>query len=76
MPNSLSSLPNNLAKGLHKSKYKRCKSFLEYVQVKKGSLIFKYLNCGKTKKKVFMNISRKHSQTLTNFVTEALINFV
>ena len=76
MPSSLSSLPDNLGKGLHKGKYKRCKSFLEYVKVKKGSLIFKYLNCDKSTKKGFMKISRKHSQTLTNFVTEALINFV
>ena len=41
----LSSLIDNLAKGLHKSKCKDCKSSLEYMKVNNGLLTFKPVDC-------------------------------
>ena len=41
MANSLSILADNLAEGLHKSKYKDCKSCLEYVTDNDDLLVFK-----------------------------------
>ena len=45
MARSLSSLTNNLAKGLYKTKCKKYKSGLQYFMVKDNTLAFKHLGC-------------------------------
>ena len=53
MSNSLSSCTNNLSDRLHKDKCKDCKPYLEYMKVKDGSLIFRYLSRRKKHEKEF-----------------------
>ena len=53
MASSLSSLTDNLAKGLHKATYKDFKPSLEYMAVKNGLLICKYVGYYKTFEKTF-----------------------
>ena len=55
MSSSLSSLADNLAKGLHSSKCTDCKSLLEYTYTKDEDklLIFNCLNCNKNYDKDF-----------------------
>ena len=47
MASSLSSLADNLAEGLHNSKCNDCKSYLEYMNVKDGLLLFNCSDCNK-----------------------------
>ena len=53
MLSSLSSLADNLAEGLHNSKSKDCKSYLEYIKSQDNLLILKCLDCNKKRKKCF-----------------------
>lgn len=53
MSNSLSSCTNNLSDRLHKDKCKDCKPYLEYMKVKDGSLIFRYLSLREKHEKEF-----------------------
>ena len=53
MPSSLSSLVNNLSKGLHNDKCKDCKSCLDYISTKDNQLIFKFIKFSKNHKKHF-----------------------
>lgn len=53
MTSSLSSLTNNLAKGLYKATYKDFKPSLEYTAVKNGLMICKYVGYYKTFEKTF-----------------------
>ena len=45
MTSSLSSLVDNLAKGIYKTKYKACDCFLEYESVKDNSTIYRCTSC-------------------------------
>ena len=45
MASSLSNLVDNLAKGVHKIKYKDCNCFLEYESVKANLIKYKCLSC-------------------------------
>ena len=53
MLDSLSDLVDNLARGLQKEKFKKCKCSLEYITVKDDSLIIRCLNCNKNCEKEF-----------------------
>ena len=53
MSSSLSSLPDNLAEGLHNSKCKVCKSCLKYIKFEDKLLVFNCSDCNKIFKKEF-----------------------
>ena len=53
MVSSLSSLPDNIKKGLDKGKCENCKSYLEYMTVNDGFLVFKCVNSNKNYEKTF-----------------------
>ena len=48
MANSLSSLVDNLAKGIHKIKCKDCDYFLEYESIKDNLIKHRYLSFNKS----------------------------
>ena len=54
----LSSLADNLAEELHKSKYKDCRCCLEYVTVNYVSLIFKCVDCNEIMRKSLACLSK------------------
>lgn len=60
---SLSSLTDNLAKGLHKGKGKDCKSSLEYMSANNGLLTFKCVNCNKPYEKKFEDLFKRFQST-------------
>ena len=47
MANLLSNLVHNLAKKIHKIKYKDCDCFLEYKSAENDLIKYKYLSCSK-----------------------------
>ena len=67
MASSLSSLANNLAKGLHKIKYEKNKSGPEHAAVKYKALIFKCLDCDKNYEKKFNENLTKRFQNKYQF---------
>ena len=61
---SLSSLSDNLAEGLYKSKYRDCKASLECMITKDDLKTFKCLDCNKTYEKKFDgNLLRRFQNT-------------
>ena len=67
MISSLSSLTDNLAKGLYKGKCKDCKSSLEYLTAKDGLLVFKCVDNTKTYDKRFYEDSFKRFKSIYQF---------
>ena len=54
MASSLSSIVDNLAEGIHKTKCKSCGIFLKYKHVKANLIIYKCLSCNKLTQKSLM----------------------
>ena len=64
MGSSSSKLANNFSKGLHKEKYKNCKSDLAYVTVNNGSLLFRRVDCKKHYEKMFdKDLTKRYENT-------------
>ena len=60
MANLLSNLVHNLAKKIHKIKYKDCDCFLEYKSVENDLIKYKCLSCSKDYLKKLALESRMH----------------
>ena len=75
MLDSLSDLVDNLAGGLQKEKFKKCKCSLEYITVKDDSLIIRCLNCNKNCEEEFDEGVKNNLLMDTDFVYVILINF-
>ena len=64
MSSPLSSLVDNLSKGIHNNKCIDCKSCLEYIKIKDNQLIFNFQKCNKNYKKEFdKNLIQRFANT-------------
>ena len=64
MSSPLSSLADNLSKGIHNNKCIDCKSCLEYIKIKDNQLIFNFQKCNKNYKKEFdKNLIQRFANT-------------
>ena len=76
MGSSLSSITDNRAEGLKKSKCKDCRSCLCYMRAKDGLLVFKSVDFNKNYEKEFDEDLAKRFANTYDFVTVKLTNFV
>ena len=67
LASSLSRLPDNLAEGLHNSKCKDCKLYLQYVNVKDGLLLCNCSDCNKNYEKEFNKDLAKRFESTYGF---------
>ena len=74
--NSLSSLVDNLAEGIHRIKFKNCDRFLEYESVKENLIKYKWLSCNKEYSNKFDEKLKKRFKNTFNISNNDINKFV
>ena len=76
MANSLSSLVDNLAEGIHRIKFKNCDRFLEYESVKENLIKYKWLSCNKEYSNKFDEKLKKRFKNTFNISNNDINKFI
>ena len=74
--NSLSSLVDNLAEGIHRIKFKNCDCFLEYESVKENLIKYKWLSCNKEYSNKFDEKLKKRFKNTFNISNNDINKFI